>query len=50
VKTGTIAEKKATGEHLNIAALEIADRAGRILSVIDFFDDPAPGSVEPTRQ
>jgi hypothetical protein len=46
----TIAEKKAAGEHHDFAALEIADRAGQILSAIEFVDDPPPGSGEPTRQ
>jgi hypothetical protein len=46
----TIAEKKAAGEHHDFAALEIADRAGHILSAIEFVDDPPPGSGEPTRQ
>jgi hypothetical protein len=46
----TIAEKKAAGEHLDLATLEIADHTGRILSAIEFADDPPPGSGEPTRQ
>jgi hypothetical protein len=46
----TIAEKKATGEQHDFAALEIADRTGHILSAIEFGDDPPPGSVKPTRQ
>jgi hypothetical protein len=41
---------KAAGEQHDFAALEIADRTGRILSAIEFVEDPPPGSVKPTRQ
>jgi hypothetical protein len=46
----TIAEKKAAGEQHDFAALEIADRDGRILSAIEFVDDPPPGSLKPAKQ
>lgn len=46
----TVAEKKAVGEQHDFAALEIADRTGRILSAIEFLDDPSTGSAQPTRQ
>jgi hypothetical protein len=46
----TIAEKKAAGEDLDFGALEIVDSTGRILSVIEFLDDPSSGSSKPTRQ
>ena len=46
----TILEKKSAGERLDAVALEIADRARRILAVVDFGSDLTPGPANPTRQ
>jgi hypothetical protein len=40
----TIAEKKAAGEPLNFATLEIADRHGRVLTIVQFKSDGPTGS------
>jgi hypothetical protein len=37
----TIAEKRAAGEAVDFATLEITDRADRILAVIPFANDPS---------
>jgi len=46
----TIIERKIAGQHLDVDALVIADRGGRILAVIDFDPNFAPDSSTPTRQ
>jgi hypothetical protein len=46
----TIIEKKATSEPIEMDSLQITDRAGRTLAVVDFDDDLAPGTSTPTRQ
>lgn len=46
----TIIERKIAGQHLDVDALVIADRGGRILAVIDFDPNFAPHSSTPTRQ
>jgi hypothetical protein len=46
----TIIEKKVAGKPIEMDAIEIADRGGRVLAVVDFDPHFAPSSSTPTRQ
>ena len=46
----TIIEKKAAGQPIEMDSLQITDRAGRTLAVVDFDANLATGTSTPTRQ
>ena len=43
-------EKKAAGQPIEMDSLQITDRAGRTLAVVDFDANLATGTSTPTRQ
>jgi hypothetical protein len=46
----TIIEKKAAGQPIEMDSLQITDRAGRTVAVVDFDANLAPGTSTPTMQ
>jgi hypothetical protein len=46
----TIIEKSVEGKSVEMDAIEIADRAGRVLAVVDFDPIIKPSSSAPTKQ